>query len=595
MKFEDLLLLVDKPARYTGGEYGIPDMKPSFLASTCMVFPDTYEVGMSNLGIKILYNILNLMPDVVCERCFAPWIDMGKLLKENNVPLMSLETKRNLCEFDLLGFSLQYELLFSNVLYILDLAQIPFYAKDRGGEFPIILGGGPCSANPEPMADFFDLFCIGEGEEVIQNIVNVIKKNKGNKSKILNECSKIVGVYVPTIHLDAGKTNEKLVTKAVVKDLNSAIYPVAPIVPNISVVHDRPVAELYRGCFSSCRFCQASFFYRPIRKRSPEVLHCQIKQMIENTGCEEIGISSLSTGDYPELSLLFDKILPEVEGKKVKLQLPSLRLDSFTPELVRNTRKTGSLTFAPEAGTQRLRNVINKNISDEDIDRTMKMAFESGYRRVKLYFMVGLPSETEEDLLGIIEIVQRVKRIYRETMGRNDIIVNVSAAVFVPKPVTPFQWVEQISMDEMKRRLLFVRNELKKIKGTNYSWSDERISFLEAVFARGDKKLAALIEAAYLNGAKFDSWNEHFNFEVWDSAGKELGLDLQEYIREKDISEVLPWGFIDFGVSDTYFKSEFFKSKLENTSEGCKVNCQGCGANKLGRCSIGESSDNDKI
>lgn len=593
MIFEDLLNRVEKPARYIGGEFGVPNMEKPHKISSCIVFPDTYEIGMSNLGIKILYNILNSTEDVVCERCFAPWIDMGKLLKENNICLPSIETKKPLKDFDLLGFSLQYELLYSNVLYMLDLANIPFYASMRGEEYPIIIAGGPCSANPEPVADFFDLICIGEGEEVIKKIAEIVKIYKGNKSKIILECEKITGVYSPISAEKKQSFPRKLVQKAIVKDLNTSAYPINPIVPNIPIVHDRPVAELYRGCYSNCRFCQASFFYRPIRMRSPEVLKKQISSMIKFTGCEELGISSLSSGDYPNLNKLFDLILPEIISNKVKLQLPSLRLDSFTPEIVENCRKTGSLTFAPEAGTQRLRNVINKNITDADIERTMKMAFESGYRSVKLYFMIGLPTETEEDLIGIALLAKRIKEYYKFVTTRNDITINVSSSVFVPKPVTPFQWCAQISMEEMEEKHRLLRNELKKVKGINYSWSDERVSFLEAVFARGDRSLSKLIEKAYLNGAKFDSWNEHFNFDAWSNAIELLQINTKTFTCAKELDEYLPWSFIDFGVSNTYLKAELNKSLLGIISPGCKETCKGCGANSLGKCSIGVENDNN--
>lgn len=587
MIFDDLLNKVEKPARYIGGEYGVPNMHKPHQISTCIVFPDTYEIGMSNLGIRILYNILNSTEGVVCERCFAPWIDLGKLLKENDIPLPSIETKKPLKDFDLLGFSLQYELLYSNVLYVLDLAKIPFYASERNEEYPIIIAGGPCSANPEPFADFFDLICIGEGEEVIKEIAEILKKHKGNKNRIIIECEKITGVYSPKRTANEPQFKKKTVQKAIVKDLNTSIYPINPIVPSIPIIHDRPVAELYRGCYSNCRFCQASFFYRPIRIRTPKVLKEQINKMINFTGCEEIGISSLSSGDYPGLKELFDLILPDINKNKVKLQLPSLRLDSFTPEIVDSCRKTGSLTFAPEAGTQRLRNVINKKITDEDVERTMKMAFESGYRSVKLYFMIGLPTETEEDILGITLIAKKIKEIYKAVTRRNDITINVSSSVFVPKPVTPFQWYGQISMDEMREKHKFLRNELKKIKGINYSWSDERISFLEALFARGDRSLSKLIEKAYYNGAKFDSWNELFNFDAWNNAIEFLKIDTIKYTGEQKIDEYLPWDFINFGVSNRYLKDEYQKSLLGIVSLGCKDACRGCGANSLGKCSIG--------
>ncbi|HQC54589.1 MAG TPA: TIGR03960 family B12-binding radical SAM protein [Clostridia bacterium] len=576
---------VEKPARYVGGEFGIPKFDKKNPLKTCLVFPDIYEIGMSNLGIKILYEVLNNKDDVICERCFAPWLDMGAELKKHSIELFSLETKTPLKEFDFLGFSLQYELIYTNILYMLELSKIPFLATERGDEYPVLIAGGPCSVNPEPYADFFDIISLGEGEDTISQIADVCIVNRGNKKAIIEECSKIPGVYVPSIHLERMK-GKKLVVKPVVKDLDIAPYPLSPIVPNLSVIHDRPVLELYRGCFSNCRFCQASFFYRPVRIKKPETLLKQAEALIKNTGCEELSLSSLSTGDYPFLEPFLKELIVLAENNKIQLQVPSLRLDSLSQELISHTRKTSSLTFAPEAGTQRLRNVINKNITDEDIENTMKIAFNMGYRSVKLYFMIGLPTETDEDLLGIVEIIKRVKNLYFEFTKRRDINIHVSTAVFVPKPLTPFQWAGQISMREMKRRGQFLREEIKNIKGVKFNWSDERSSFLEAVFARGDKNLSKVIIKAYENGAKFDSWTDQMNFEAWEKSFKQCDINPMNYTKEIGYQELLPWEFIDFGVSDNYLKSEYEKSKLGITTEGCKRKCSGCGANKLAKCSV---------
>jgi radical SAM family uncharacterized protein len=510
---------------------------------------------------------------------------MGAELKKHSIELFSLETKTPLKEFDFLGFSLQYELIYTNILYMLELSKIPFLATERGDEYPVLIAGGPCSVNPEPYADFFDIISLGEGEDTISQIADVCIVNRGNKKAIIEECSKIPGVYVPSIHLERMK-GKKLVVKPVVKDLDIAPYPLSPIVPNLSVIHDRPVLELYRGCFSNCRFCQASFFYRPVRIKKPETLLKQAEALIKNTGCEELSLSSLSTGDYPFLEPFLKELIVLAENNKIQLQVPSLRLDSLSQELISHTRKTSSLTFAPEAGTQRLRNVINKNITDEDIENTMKIAFNMGYRSVKLYFMIGLPTETDEDLLGIVEIIKRVKNLYFEFTKRRDINIHVSTAVFVPKPLTPFQWAGQISMREMKRRGQFLREEIKNIKGVKFNWSDERSSFLEAVFARGDKNLSKVIIKAYENGAKFDSWTDQMNFEAWEKSFKQCDINPMNYTKEIGYQELLPWEFIDFGVSDNYLKSEYEKSKLGITTEGCKRKCSGCGANKLAKCSV---------
>lgn len=582
-KIDQILITVDKPARYAGGEFGLPKFDKKNPIKACMIFPDIYEIGMSNLGIRILYDVLNKKPRVECERCFAPWTDMGEKLKKENIELFSIERRTPLKEFDFLGFSMQYELLYSNLIYILDLANIPYYAKDRDDSFPIIIAGGPCTANPEPFADFFDLICIGEGEEVISQIADIILEKRGDKKSIIEKCSNIKGVYAPSIHT-IRKNGEKLVTKAVVQDFNNISFPENPIVPNLGVVHDRPVLELFRGCYSNCRFCQASFFYRPIRVKSSDILKKQAEELIKSTGCEELSLSSLSTGDYPFLTELLNDIIPIVDKNKVKLQLPSLRLDSFTEELMSNTRMTGSLTFAPEAGTQRLRDVINKNITEEDIEKTLRLAFKKGYRNVKLYFMIGLPTETDEDLLGIVDIVKRAKMAYFEETNRRDVNVSVSTSVFVPKPLTPFQWAPQISREEMKRKHIFLRDELGKQRGVRFSWSDERVSYLEAIFARGDKRLSEVIVKAYEEGAVFDSWTEKFAFYLWEKALRDCGINALEYTREYGLEEILPWSFIDFGVSDNYLKSEYKKAYLGESSKGCKIECYGCGASKLAKC-----------
>lgn len=582
---------VEKPARYTGGEYNTPDMKKPHKLDFCLCFPDIYEVAMSNLGIAILYDILNKNKDIVAERCFAPWMDMGKLLKEYNIALMSIETKKPLKNFDMLGFSVQYEMSYTNILYMLDLANIPFRAKDRDDSYPIIIAGGPCTANPEPFADFFDIIVIGDGEEVDKTVCEIAIKYPKDKAKMLQEASKIQGVYVPSLSKIENGINITKVKKAVVKNLDEAPFPSHPLVPNIEIIHNRAVVELFRGCYAGCRFCQACFFYRPIRYRKAQTITNCVQDLIANTGFNEIGLSSLSTGDYEGIQEVITGIKQLVDSKNVKLQLPSLRLDSFSSKLMKEARKS-SLTFAPEAGSQRLRNVINKNISDEDIEKSMKMAFEIGYKTVKLYFMLGLPTETDEDVMGIVNIVKKVREIYFEVRRNRMVKINVSAAMFIPKTVTPFQWAEQISVDEMLRRQQILRSELKKINGVNLSWHDAEISMIEGVFARGDRKLSHLVEIAYKNGCYFDGWGELLNMEGWAKAIEESKIDIKEYTRERAFDEALAWDFIDFGVRKEYLLNEYQKALKEEITPPCKSECQYCGASAMGECRQYEESEN---
>ena len=581
-KIDELLLSVEKPGRYVGGEWNVPDMTKPAKAKFCFCFPDIYEIGMSNLGLQILYDIINRHPDFIAERCYAPWTDMGAKLRENNIPLLSLETATPLKDFDVVGFSVQFELLYSNVLYMLDLAGIPFYAKDRGDEYPIICAGGPCAVNPEPFAPFFDCIVIGEGEEADLELLKVVAdgKEKGlSKVQILEELKKIQGVYVPSLLKDGEK-----VVKAVVKDFENAPYPTKPLVPNIEIVHDRATLELYRGCASGCRFCQAGYYYRPIRERSAEKCAEYGKEMINNTGFGEISLCSLSTSDYTGLMDLESNLRPFIDEKKITLALPSLRLSSFTKEMAQSSRRS-SLTFAPEAGTQRLRNVINKNVTDEEINNIGR-AFEAGYDSVKLYFMLGLPTETDEDILGIADICRRLRNLYIEIRHKKNLTISVSCAVFIPKPSTPFQWEGQISLDEMLRRQKLLRNALREIKGVSFSWHGAETSVLEVALARGDKRLAPVIVRAYQLGAKFDSWTEYFNWDIWTQAFADCGVDMQEYVGEIDENKVLPWDFIDIGVSKKYLLGQKHLAYQGITTKNCREGCNGCGANKLGRCTI---------
>lgn len=577
------LINVEKPARYTGGEYNTPDMTKPCNVRFCLCFTDIYEVGMSNLGVSILYDIVNKQDNLVCERCFAPWTDLGDILKKEKILLLSIETQQPLKDFDVVGFSVTYEMGYTNILYMLDLAQIPFRAKDRDESYPIIIGGGPISANPEPIIDFFDAFFIGEGEENLLEFLKVSEKYKGDKTKILQEASKIEGVYVPSlVEINNGVVTTKI-KKATIYDLDKAPFPLKPLVPNIEIVHDRSVVELYRGCYAGCRFCQACFFYRPIRYRESNTVVGIVNELIKNTGYDEVGLSSLSSGDYQQIIKTITDLNALTESKNVVLQLPSLRLDSFTASLMGSARKS-SLTFAPEAGSQRLRDVINKNITDEDIESSMRLAFSIGYRTVKLYFMLGLPTETDEDVMGIVDIVRKIRKLYMEVTRRRDININVSTAMFIPKPLTPFQWAEQISSEEMYRKQNMLKKEFYAIKGVRYSWHGAEISVLEGIFARGDRKLSYLIEKAYSLGCYFDSWSEKFDREKWQNAIESCQVDVKAYTGERAVDSVLSWDFIDFGVSKKYLLAEYNKALKGEITPPCKENCNGCGASNSTKC-----------
>ncbi len=582
-KLQEILLKVEKPARYIGGEYNTPPMHKGESVRAAICFADIYEIAMSNLGIQILYDILNSHPNIVCERCFTPWPDFAKELQKGNIPLFSLETRTPLAQFDLLGFSCQYELSFTNVLFMLDLAGIPFYAKDRDERFPLIIAGGPCMANPEPIADFFDLIVIGDGEEAFLKIALLAEQYKGNRQALLEKASEIQGVYVPSLCTFENGVCVTSVKKAVVADLNSAPYPKKPLVPNIQVVHDRLMLELFRGCWAGCRFCQAGFYYRPIRCREQGKLIDMAQVLIANTGREELGLSSLSSGDYPNIEELVKSITELAEPQRVKVQLPSLRLDSFDIELTKGARLSG-LTFAPEAGTQRLRDVINKNITDQDIKKTMTAAFSQGYQTIKLYFMLGLPTESYQDIDGIADMVSLIRELYIEKRKDKRIKINVSANIFIPKPFTPFQWVSQIDKKEALNRCLYLKEKLRPIAGVRFSYSDNRVAELEAVMARGDRALAKVILAAYRNGCVFDGWSEHFNAKGWEQAFSETGIKIEDYIRERTTDELLFWDFIDIGVSKKYLAKEYKRALLGQTTPSCKYKCIGCGADKLAPC-----------
>ncbi len=606
-QLERILQSVQKPARYIGGEYNeIIKDKAKVNLRFAFCFPDTYEIGMSNLGLHILYGALNDVPDVWCERAFAPWGDMEEEMRRSGVPLYALESGDPISSFDIIGFSLGYEMAYTNVLNMLDLADIPIRAADRKELLPIVFAGGTSCVNPEPMSDFFDLFAIGEGEELDLDIVNLLKiaKSEGwDKQQFLAEAAKIPGVYVPSLYdvsyNEDGTLNSvlaiedapKVVTKRIIEDLESSYFPSKTIVPSTEIVHDRVSLELFRGCIRGCRFCQAGYVYRPVRRRSPDFLLKKAKEALSDSGYEEITLSSLSTSDYKGLNELCDNLIDWCEPRKVSLSLPSLRADNFSMELmakVQKVRRSG-LTFAPEAGSQRLRDVINKNVREEELLESCRVAFEGGWNSLKLYFMLGLPTETDEDVLAIGELVNKVLDTWR-THAKNrsrGVRIHVSTSCFVPKPHTPFQWESQIEMEEYSRRVKLLRDNMKS-RSISYSWHEPDVSFVEAVLSRGDRRVGRAIEEAWRMGGKLDSWSEYFSFDRWTSAFDKCGLDMRFYAcRERKTDEILPWDIVSVGVSKSYLESEKKNAYDGIITPDCREMCTGCGADALllrGKC-----------
>ena len=560
-----LLLDVEKPSRYTGGEFGAPDVRESAF-NFCICFPDLYEVGMSNLGIKIVAESF-LKRGYCADYCFAPYRDFGRGIKKLGVPLYSSELKKPLNEFDMLGFSMQFELSYTNVLYMLDLAGIPLTRRERaGGNYPLIALGGPCTVNPEPLADFADIIFIGDGESADADVAQAYLKHGGATEEFFKEITRIDGVYVPALG--------NKVKRAVIADLDGAVFPERIAVPNCESVHDRVVIEVMRGCYRGCRFCQAGFIYRPVRRRSVKTLTRQACALIANTGYEEVSLNSLSTGDYPHLRELIKELKTNLP-KDVTLALPSLRADSFDGDFAQDARKT-SLTFAPEAGSQRLRDVINKDITEEEILNAAESAFDAGYSAVKLYFMLGLPTETDEDLRGIAEICAHIKERYRQKKRTKPLRISVSLSTFIPKPFTPFQWEKQVTAEEAKAKQQVVIDSLRGT-GITLSWSDGFTARLEAVLARGDRRLAKVIKLAYENGCIFDGWTKDLNKDGWLKAFDDAGISPDEYTRAFGEDEVLPWDYIDIGVTKKFCLSERRKAYAGKVTGSCMSSCKGCG------------------
>ena len=607
-KLERILPRVQKPARYVGGEYNAV-MKDKTRVDTrvAFCFPDTYEIGMSNLGMRILYGVMNNMSGVWCERCFAPWGDMEEEMRRANIPLYALESFDPIREFDIIAFSVGYEMAFPAILNMLDLAGLPIRSADRPDLTPLVIAGGTAMYNSEPMADFIDLVSLGEGEEVTVEIIELYRKAKRegwDKHRFLCEASRLDGVYIPSLYdvdyREDGTVKSitpkggapAQVTKRIMRNMDEAYYPARTIVPSTEIVQDRTSLELFRGCIRGCRFCQAGYVYRPVRSRSKELLVRYAREAIEDSGYQDMTLSSLSTSDYPQLVELCDELEPLCAQKHLNLSLPSLRADNFSMALMERLqkgRKTG-LTFAPEAGTQRLRDAINKNVTEEDLLASCRRAFAGGYNAVKLYFMLGLPTETDEDVLGIADVAAHVMHAWRESAVNKSrgVRITVSTSWFVPKPHTAFQWEPQISIEEYERRVKLLR-EAMTTKTVTYNWHPSPTSFMEAVLAVGDRRLCRVMEAAFRRGAKLDAWEDYFSLERWMEAFDECGLDPHFYAnRRRGRDEILPWSMISSGVSESYLWREHEKAFSGETTPDCRTRCSGCGANLLvgGKCDV---------
>lgn len=601
---DKILMKVQKPTRYTGGELNCVMKNPDEVSCRFgFCFPDVYEIAMSHIGLKILYHTLNERKDTYCERVFAPWPDMEEQMRNRGMRLFALETGDEVIDFDILGFTLPYELCYSNVVYMLDLAGIPPLAADRDESYPIICGGGLCAYNAEPIADIFDFFILGEGEESIHDVTEAYiewkKSGKKDKKEYLKTVAKMEGIYVPSfydVEYNADNTVKSItpntpeakpvVKKRIMKDFENTYAPEKIIVPFGEVVHDRVMLEVFRGCIRGCRFCEAGYAYRPVRERSAETLTELADKLLGCSGYDEISLSSLSTSDYTQLKQLTDNLLKITEEKKIGLSLPSLRIDNFSMELmkkVQKVRKSG-ITFAPEAGTQRLRDVINKNITEDNVMKSAKMLFEGGWTNVKLYFMIGLPTETDDDVRGIAELSQRVLEQYfsipKEERAKN-INITTSTSSFIPKPFTAFQWAAQDSREEIIRKQDMLKASITSRK-IRYNWHDNRVSYLEGVFARGDRRLCPALIEAVKRGCKFDSWDEYYKFDTWLQVFEDMGIDSDWYMRERSYDEILPWEHISIGIKKEFFMRENEKAKRGETTPNCRQQCSGCGVNSFG-------------